>query len=180
MSKAFGHALEEANRLAQGDQRDAGALFLQGLIEGERGEYESERERYDDAIEYTDQLAEAYWYKGLSYSYQIWDETDNDLDLTKDNLGKKYPKLSGWADDAIECLRKAKIRRSHSAWIPFDYGCEIIRWAQTDEEITEGIEQIILAVNLLDDVRYEIKEQDYLKKVLADPRIVKLLPKKEA
>jgi class 3 adenylate cyclase len=173
MKRAFGTALDAANRLTQSDQRDAGALFIQGLIEGERGEYETERDRYDDAINYTDQLAEAYWYKGLSYSFQTFASVDYDLDATIDDLGDEQ---KGWVREAIDCFKKAKIRRSHSAWMPFDYGCEMVRWAKTEEELAEGIEQIELAVSRLDDVRYEIREQEYLQKVLSNPRIKDLLP----
>jgi len=174
LRKAYPRALEEANRLSQGDQRDAGALFIQGLIEGERGEYQTERDRYDDAIKYTDQLAEAYWYKALSYSYQTWASVDYDLDIRIDALDGEQ---KGWVSSAIECFRNAKIRRSNSAWIPFDYACELIRWAKTSEEKAEGIEQIELAVSRLDDVKYEIRDQDYLKGVLSDQRISNLLPK---
>ncbi len=175
LEKAYGRALEEANRLSQGDQRDAGALFIQGLIEGERGEYQNERDRYDDAIKYTDQLAEAYWYKAQSYSYQTWASINEDLDMTIDDLSEEQ---KGWVRDSKDCFRKAKIRRSNSAWIPFDYGCEIIRWAKTEQDRDYGIEQIELAVSRLDDVRDEIRDQPYLKKVLSDPRISNLLPKR--
>ena len=147
--------------------------FLQGLIEGERGQYKNERDRYEDAIRYTDQLAEAYWYMGLSYSYQVWEETEEDLGIKWTDLNKQHQE---WVNNAIECFRKAKARRSHSAWIPFDYGCELIRWGRSEQEVSEGIEQIEVAVNRLEDVRYEIADQDYLKKVLSDSRIVKLLP----
>ena len=174
IAKAYAHALEEANRLSQGDQRDAGALFIQGLIEGERGDYETERARYDDAIEYTDQLAEAYWYKGLSYSYQTWAEVGDDPDVKIGDLEDEQRSRVG---KAIECFRKAKIRRSNSAWVRFDLGCELIRWMRSADEKAEGIEQIELAVMMLDDVRHEIREQPYLKKALSDPKISKLLPK---
>lgn len=174
LEKAYGRALEEANRLSQGDQRDAGALFIQGLIEGERGDYRNERDRYNDAIKYTDQLAEAYWYKAQSYSYQTWESVGGDLDVTIDDLNEEQ---KGWVRESEDCFRKAKIRRSNSAWIPFDYGCEIIRWAKSEQESAYGIEQIELAVSRLDDVRDEIRDQPYLKKVLSDPRISNLLPR---
>jgi hypothetical protein len=160
--------------LSQSDQRDAGALFIQGLIEGERGEFKTERARYQDAIDYTDQLAEAYWYKAQSYSYQAWASIDYDLDVSIDDLDEEQKR---WVMAAFDCFEKAKIRRSNSAWIPFDYGCELIRWAKSEQERAAGIEQIELAVRRLDDVRYEIPDQEYLQKVLSDPRISNLLPK---
>ena len=173
LKKAFDPALDAATRLTQSDQRDAGALFILGLIEGERGEYKAERDRYDDAIKYTDQLAEAYWYKGLSYSYQTYESVESDLDVTMDELNEEQ---KGWVNEALDCFRKAKMRRSQSAWIPFDYGCELVRWAKTDEELNYGIEQIEIAVRRLPDVSYEIRDQEYLRKVLSTPRIKDLLP----
>jgi hypothetical protein len=174
LARSYSSALGEANRLSQGDQRDAGALFIQGLIEGERGDYETERARYGDALRDTDQLAEAYWYKGQSYSFQIWEAIDNDLDIKRSDLNEEQNES---ITQAIKCFRDAKIRRSNSAWIPFDLGCELIRWATSPDQQTEGIEQIELAVSRLDDVRHEIRDQPYLKKALSDPRISNLLPK---
>jgi len=173
LRKAFETASDVATRLTHSDQRDAGALFIQGLIEGERGYYETERDRYDDAIKYTDQLAEAYWYKGLSYSYQTYEAVESDLDVP---IGELNDEQKGWVSEALDCFKKAKMRRPQSAWIAFDYGCELVRWAETEEQLADGIEQIELAVRRLDDVRYEIREQEYLRKVLSNPRIKDLLP----
>jgi class 3 adenylate cyclase len=171
----YAEALAEADRLAQSDHRDAGGLFILGLIEGERGDYHQERERYDDAINFADQLAEAHWYKALSYSFEVFDLVKKDLKITYDKLDDEARKL---VDEGLKSFEKAKLRRSGSAWISFDYGCELIRWKRNDGELQRGIDLIALAVARLPEVADEIAGQPYLKSVLDHPQITPLLPKK--
>jgi len=71
---------KEASRvssyLIQNDQRDPGALVIQGLVEGERREFFHEVARYDDAEKFTNSLAMIHWYKGTSFSTRAKDAFD--------------------------------------------------------------------------------------------------------
>jgi hypothetical protein len=79
-------------------------------------------------------------------------------------------------DEAIGSLREATRRRSQSAWMLYDYGCELIRWAKNDEERAKGIQQIELAVlRLPEAVSEKIPDEAYLKSVQDHPRIKQLL-----
>jgi len=171
---AFREARNKATLLAQGDQRDAGVLFIQGLIEGECGNYDLERTLYDDAIYFREQLAEAFWYKGLSFSLQIWDTIGED---SKKPLNQLPPELQKLVPEAIDCLRQAKTMRSQAAWMRYDYGCEIIRWAEnaTAPEIAEGISDVVAACHALPEIKGKISKEPYLEKVLSHTAIKKLL-----
>lgn len=177
LQTAFRDASEKADRLAQGHQRDAGVLFIQGLIEGESARYKRERELYEEAIKFPEKLAEAYWYKGQSLSSEIWEVSGKKLNVAKDELEPK--ELSELVDEAIDSLREATQRRSQAAWMLYDYGCELIRWAKSQDERDLGIQQIELAVcRLPDDVLEKIPEEPYLKTVQSNPRIKQLLSSK--
>lgn len=164
---AFVEAKEKARLLGQGDQRDAGVLFIQGLIEGEYGNYDEERRLYEEAIGYREQLAEAFWYKGQSYSMQVYEEG---ADLSPE-------KIQEYKEGAICCFRQAKTMRSQAAWMLYDYGCELIQWAPDDQapEVNEGVNEIVAACHALEDVKSKIKKEPYLKKVRTHPTILKLL-----
>ena len=60
LREAFAPARQRAELLRQSHQRDAGVLFIEGLIESEASDYELERSNYDDAIAFSDQLAHAF------------------------------------------------------------------------------------------------------------------------
>jgi len=173
-SIAFKEARDKATFLSQGDQRDAGVLFIQGLVEGECSNYEGERRLYDDAIYYREQLAEAYWYKGQSFSMQIYDELEGD---SKKPLSKLPAKLQALVPQAISNLRQAKSMRSQAAWMLFDYACEVIRWAEDDQapEIPEAINDIVAACHALDEVKEKLNKEPYLERVHSHPTIKKLL-----
>lgn len=172
LRKAFAPAREVAERLSQSDLRDAGGLFISGLVEGECGNYESEREKYDDAIRYTDQLAEAYWYKGQSFSYQAYEMLQENASKT---YGQVKPEIKKLADSSLECHENAVRRKPQAAWINYDYGCELIRWERTEAELQEGISRIVLAAMQFGDVSLDIPDQPYLAKVRRNPAIQRLL-----
>lgn len=176
LERAFRDASEKADRLAQGHQRDAGILFIQGLIEGECSHYARERDLYEEAIKYPEKLAEAYWYKGQSLSTEIWEESGKNLNLSKDELEPEY--LRALVPEAIDSLKEATKRRSQAAWMLYDYGCELIRWAANQDERDLGIQHIELAVlRLPDSILEKIPNEPYLKNVQANQRIKQLLAK---
>ncbi len=171
-NKALQPAAEVAARLAQSDHRDAGILFIQGLIDGERGDFESEISRYDEVLGGLEPLAEAYWYKGQALSYSVWEEIEADEWPERDDLA---PDLAQRVDDALGCLEQAKSRRPQCAWILYDLGCELVRWAQDESQRNSGFENIELAVGRLPEVRKKIPDEPHLERVQDDPRIKKLL-----
>lgn len=173
LEEAFREAKNKADRLGQANLRDAGILCIQGLIEGECGKYDRERELYQEASQYPEQLAEAYWYYGQSISWQIWDECGEDPDVPLHELEPK--ELRDLVQDAMASLKRATVRRPQAAWMLYDYGCEIIRWASTEEALILGIQQIQLAAYRLPDVKERISTEPYLKKVRSDERIKQLL-----
>lgn len=175
LKEAFREAKDKADRLGQANFRDAGILCIQGSIEGECGEYHREQELYQEAIQYPEQLAEAFWYYGQSLSWQIWDECGEDLDVPFDELGPK--ELKDLVQEAKAYLKRATVRRPQAAWMLYDYGCEVTRWASTEEDLTLGIQQIQLAAYRLPDVKERMLTEPYLKKVLTDERIRQLLSK---
>jgi class 3 adenylate cyclase len=170
--KAFKEACSIAEYLANSDQQDAGILLIQGLIEGECLEFESEREKYKRAMELSPVLPEPYWYTALSYSYQIFYELNFDTAKKIDDLNEQHKIYVG---KALKHFKEANARSFMSAWIPYDYGCELIRWAK-DGQLTEGIQMIQVASSLYkEEVAESIKQEEYLKNVIDDPRIKSLL-----
>lgn len=172
--KAFKEAQYRAHQLAQGDQRDAGVLFIQGLIEGECDNPEGERKLYEEAINFRQQLAEAFWYKGQSFSIEVYDRLGEDSNKPRSEISQELQKL---VSEAISCLKQARTMRSQAAWMLYDYGCEIIRWSEkeSDPERAEGINDIVMACHKLPEIREKISDEPYLEKVLAHPAIKKLL-----
>ncbi len=175
LRKAFEPSKQQVELLAQSAQRHAGVLFIQGLIEGECYDYQDERDRYDDAIRFSDQLAQAYWYRGLSYSFQLWDAIDEDVDRPHSELSDDQKKLG---DKAIDDLRQARRRRPQCAWIRYDYGWELTRWERCEAEKVDGIDNITLAASALDAVLERVKKDPCLRKVHDHPRIAQLIRKK--
>lgn len=173
LKEEFGKAVGQANRLIQNNQRDAGAYFIQGLALGEYGKYKEERDMYRKAIEHTEQLAEAYWYLGMSYSYEVNDNVGlkkNFKDIDKDNKGK--------VEKAFKNYEKALEYSPKSAWIYYDYGCELIRWFRDDKtKLEQAINQIVIAVDRLNSVCDKIPKEPYLEKVLNHPKIKDLIEK---
>jgi len=173
-SGRFEKAFQTAERFSQSDQRDAGALFVFGFVEGEREAYVKERERYDIALKFTDQLAQAYWYKGLSFSFQLYEKTKSTPNLTIDELDDDQ---GDWYKGAMENYHTANLLRANSAWIPYDYGCELIRWAKHDEKLNQGFDLIELAVARLPHVAEQIPGEPYLAQHLHHPRLKTILGK---
>lgn len=171
---AFKDAQARAALLAQGDQRDAGVLFIQGLVEGECDNGVSERKLYDEAIAFRVQLAEAFWYKGQSLSMEVYDRLDKDSNKPLNEISKDLQKL---VSEAVTCLKQAKTMRSQSAWMLYDYACEIIRWSEDDADPrrAEGISDIVAACHALPEIRDKIESEPYLDKVRSHPAIKKLL-----
>lgn len=80
-----------------------------------------------------------------------------------------------YVDKAIADLREAKRRLPGCAWTRYDYACELIRW-MGEPELTEGIDNLYRAVELLETVREDAKEQPYLAKAWnEDSRIQQVL-----
>lgn len=175
--RVFEKAREVVDYLASGDQKDVGLLLLQGFIEGECLEFDDEREKYTQAIKDSPRYAEAYWYRALSYSYEVAYGLQFDVRKGLKDINEKQKNL---VKKALEDFEKAKYLSFNSAWIPFDYGCEICRWAETPAEKDKAIREISLAARLLpDEVGEAVEEEkdDYLNKVSGDSRIQGLLPK---
>ena len=169
IEKALEPAAKVAARLAQSDHRDAGIVLIQGLIEGERGDFDSEISRYNEVITGPEPLAEAYWYKGLALSYAIWEKLNKDLTIGRDDLTTE---LADRVDETLHCFEQAKSRRPQGAWILYDLGCELVRWAKTESELNSGVENIQLAVAGLAEVAESIVNEPYLKRVLNDKRVL--------
>lgn len=173
LKATFALAKELAESMRQSEQRDAGWMFIHGLIEGEYGDYDSERQKYTEAIKYRDQLAQAYWYRGESFSAQLWEETGKKVE-------KKYPELTAGrrklADHAIDDLREAGQRRPQCAWMLYGYACELLRWRRNPQETTEGKQKLVNAVHQLEAVRKEARTEPYIDDdIRKDPAIRKLL-----
>lgn len=173
----FDDAIKIAKYIANSELRDAGTLFILGFIEGERNNFSEERKKYDDALTFSPHLADAYWYKALSYSYEIKHEVQKkygvkkEIDIKRselppsvgpDNNGKDH------VDKAFDCFEEARALSYNSAWIPYDYGCELIRWAtdKDKKQIKKGIEEIEFAYyRLPKDIKIAIEKEPYLDKV---------------
>jgi class 3 adenylate cyclase len=172
--EAFKEAQARAGLLAQGDQRDAGVLFIQGLVEGECDNGEIERKLYEEAIKFREQLAEAFWYKGLSFSMEVYDRLKGDSSKPLSQIPKELQEL---VPQAVSYLKQAKTMRSQAAWMLYDYASEIIRWSEDDSDprIAEGISDIVAACHALPEIRDKIESESYLDKVRSHPAIKKLL-----
>jgi len=186
-ARAFQEARDMARSLADSYQRDAGMLFIQGLVEGECLEFASEREKYDEALKYSPHLANAYWYKAQSYSYEVAYAPKHSTEKSRDKipkpLGRDKPADEGGKDSidkALKCFKEANARSFNSAWILYDWGCEIIRWAEDDEALLNaGIEKVELASNRFPGgIADAILKETYLDKVREDDRIKRLMSKR--
>lgn len=172
LRKAFESAKQRANLLRQSEQRDAGAMFIEGLIDGECGDYEQERCKYTEAIKHSDQISEAYWYRGLSFSYEAWEKLDFDTNIKYADLD---PDIQELVDNAIDDLGEARQRRPQCAWMLSEYGFELVRWQRTKAERANGLNDLELAMNRLDAVRESARKHPYIIYVEDEPRIRKLL-----
>ena len=132
-------------RTSHTPRTNAGALFIQGLVEGECGRFASEQEKYDAAMRDTDHLAEAHWYKALSLSFEVYEKYGNQK-IARAALPREY---SGKVEEALMLYGQAKTRRPNSAWIQYDLGCEMVRWPASDGEVNEGINYVVIAANML-------------------------------
>ena len=172
--KAFSEAKVIAENLANSELRDPGILLIQGFLEGEQFEFGSEREFYDEAAaDPRARMAEVHWYKALSYSYQIFYELNRSMKKSWDDLERNQQDLIKLAYKEFE---KAKNFDTNSAWLPFDHGCELVRWATSIEDTNAGIDQIEIAHSRLsEDIANEIENEEYLESVRDHPKIRKLI-----
>lgn len=177
LKEVFSEAYRYADMLRQADQRDAGVMFILGLVHGERREYEMERGRYEEAKSFSSEFDLVYWYLGQSYSYELYERLRENVDIPYKNLSPKSD--IELANKAIECLSKAQLRQPSSAWMKYDYGCELIRWNRNMDEMEAGLSNIAIAVKLLPTLAERIADEPYLRKVLKKPIIKKLLHKRE-
>lgn len=180
LKKAFQRAKDIADDLAHGDQRDAAAMFIQGLIEGECLEFEEERKRYEEARGFTKQLAIVDWYHAVSCSNEVLYAINMDykrtFDKTENVRTHTATELKDLINDAIVSFKKAKARSPRSAWIKYDYGRELVRWKETSQKYNHGIREIKNAFDLLkDEVAKTAKDDEYLENVKDDPVIKKIL-----
>ena len=179
---AFKRARQIAGYLTSGEHQDPGTLLVQGLVEGECGDLSLEQAKYKQAIILSPNLPEPYWYLALSISYEIDDELKNDLNKSISDLNKDQIER---VDEILKNFRLAKERSYQSAWIDFDYGCELIRWAENDSKRSQGIKEIVSAYNYLSSsirnaselITDAIENERYLSKVMDDRRIQALLVK---
>jgi hypothetical protein len=104
----------------------------------------------------------------------VYDRLDEDADKP---LSEISPELQKLVSEAISCLKQARTMRSQAAWMLYDYGCEIIRWSEkeSDPERAEGINDVVMACHMLPEIKEQISTEAYLEKVLAHPKIKKLL-----
>jgi tetratricopeptide (TPR) repeat protein len=174
LMEAFQEARDIAGYLANSDQQDAGILFIQGLIEGECAQSENERNMYKRAIDLSPILPEPYWYTALSYSYEIGEKINFDTKIKKEDLDETYNSM---VDEALKNYEEANARSFMSAWIPYDYGCELIRWSDDDTmQKNKGVQMIELAsMRFPEEISEAIKTELYLNEILDDPRIQSLL-----
>ena len=175
LRRAFQEAINIANYLAQGDQRDTGILMIQGLIDGECLDFKKERQRYAEARGLRKQIAVLDWYEGYSYSNEVFRDI-NGYNLTDDTIKKmSYDRLSAshqcLIDRAKKSLKEASENSPWSAWIKFTYGCELVQWAKNETEMERGVAEVVRAAELLDQVGEDLFEEPYLLKVRRHEKI---------
>lgn len=161
LAQVFQPAATRAAQLTHSEQRDAGALFIQGLVEGECGRFASEQEKYEAAVKDTDHLAEAYWYKALSLSWEVYEEYGL-RKIGRDALPNDFARK---VEEALKLYQEARTRRPNSAWIHYDLGCEMVRWPDSEDDVNEGVRQVAVAATMLDSVRDAIEDEPYLERV---------------
>lgn len=178
--KIFQEAKQIADDLAHGDQRDAAILFIQGFIEGECLNFKLERKRYKEAEAFTSQVSTVHWYEALSFSNEVFYAIKKNNDKTYHELidVPSYNKedLQGMIKEAENKFMEAKERSPRSAWIPYDYGRELVRWNETPAKLREGVRQISIAFKRLPDEVAETAAPDkYLNRVRNRDEIKKIL-----
>ena len=171
--RAFRVAFEQIRSMVQSELRDAGILFILGLLEGEVGEFEAERSRYSEAIKQQPQMGEPHWYWAQSLSFQVSDSVDEGV--TWDELGDDD---KGRIKEALLHYSAAIERRPNCAWFRYDRGCERARWERSRAERLDGLRDIRNAVDLLPETRKSIENEPYLQHVLEEDIIKKILKDK--
>ena len=80
-------------------------------------------------------------------------------------------------EKSVKFLKDAHARSFQAAWITYDLGCELIRWAGDDEiQNNEGIHMIQSASGIFKkEVAEAIPDEPYLQSVLDDTRIKDLI-----
>ncbi len=157
--KAFLDARETALQLTQNFPNDSIAILILGLVEGEQTDYESEKNRYEQAKLLDKNSPDIEWYEALSMSYQLdnqdsisSDSTFNDLSVDQEEKVKEIFQLF---DQAIS-------KHFISAWIPYDYACELLRWRRK-KDMKKGWKFLRLAYKLLpDEVKDMATREPYL------------------
>ena len=167
MGTKYQTAFEVASYLSQSDLRDAGVLMIQGLIEGERLDFDGEQRRYRRAQNFSDQIARLAWYRGYSCAQQAYnifdwekvnketrDITNNfdsrqldycikfvrdDIELIADKEALKI-NLCEWIKNARDFLTSSVELSPFSAWPKQALGIELIMW--TSDQTAEGMEEI--------------------------------------
>ena len=176
LKRAFVPSMDAISLLSQTELRDPGVLLISGFLDGEVGDYDEEQKKYQTAIDIAE-LPEAFWYKAVSLSYEVFDSGGSRrraYDKLPDQLREKV-------EESITCYKEAKIRRPGSAWIPFDYGCELLKWQRNEDEIGEGITNLASAFSKLDQIgsgeliRDAIRKEPYLRRWRNHPRVSAIL-----
>ncbi|MCJ7653069.1 MAG: adenylate/guanylate cyclase domain-containing protein [Actinobacteria bacterium] len=161
-------------RLSTGDHRDAGVLVIRGFIAGECQNYVTEQRLYQEALTLDDQYPEAHWYLAYSMSRQLYEELD-----AAGRVNDSYAEISDEEKERVRTTlqhyRCAVELNPFQSWMRFDLACELSRWADSKEEITEAVEMLSVAVRLNSAVRGEIADERYLDPIRSDPRVKKLL-----
>ena len=170
MREAFAPALRVAERLATGDQRDAGILCICGLIHGESGDYSEEQAAYRSAISLDEQFGDAHQYLAYSISCQLRDRLEDEgrADVGYEDLKPDEQEMVG---AVLQHCEQAKRLNQYQSWVYFDEASELSRWARLDE----AVELLLRAVQMNPAVRHYIRTEPYFGPILDRPEVAKIL-----
>ena len=131
LRSAYENVLKEAQRIAGMHTRDPGLLAIWGFVAGEMRLYELEQQKYAEALKDNEKQGEWRWYLAYSMSAELNAKLGNDCKKDYDELPDADKE--GVSKDRVQeifcTFRKAREFSHMNAWILYDYGCELARWA---------------------------------------------------
>ena len=172
--RAYEPVSKIARRIASSDLRDATLLSIWGQILGLMWEYAKEEEKYNEAIELDKTDGSFYWYRGLCISYQLEAAyKKNKIELRKfyeDNKNRQR------IEKVFKDYKKAMELNPINQDIVYDFACELSWWSQVRADYKKEAVRIVKRLSKHDpDYIDWVKEEDYFKPIVNDPRVKEYL-----
>lgn len=180
LKTAYFSAYNTAQHIANNELRDAGLLGIWGFIAGEQKNFVDEQKRYQEALRLDDQDGDIHWYLAYSLSSELheqYDKVKEDKSIIEfyndEKCKERVKEISHEFERAFEL-------RPMNPWIVYDHASELSWWSQADKGMSKkAIDLLIKAFSLNAKTKKSAKNEEYLKPIIEDDRVKRLLGKTE-